>query len=178
MKAGRILWLGVLASSCLAISAEAPQELIGRVGSSSFSINIPTGWKVVAEGAAGSNLVFELAPIEPVERGSASNLMFAYYTKEMLNGSDPKSRIISANRLADPGSTIVELPYMQGLLSWTFLESAGRRNQRISLTAYTNIGLDVLWASLTAPEGRSYLQAKEELLRVLQTYREESVSLE
>ena len=176
MKARKSLWSFVLVASCLALSAEAPLSTLGHVRDSSFSIDVPMGWKVVEGG--GSNHVFSLVPNSPTENGSAPQLTFAYYTKEMLLGGNAKNRFIAANRLVDPDAKLVELPYIQGLGAWTFLERVGGKGGRTDVTAYTNIGLDILWVSLSAPEGEPYLRSKERLLQVLRSYREKSVSLD
>jgi hypothetical protein len=178
MKAIRSVVLGViLIVSSVAQPADSAKTVRGQGLSSSFQMDVPDGWKVnwtagPSESQEGQRQVrvFDLAPISESAKeqplSTRSLAISGYYYTNMVP-------IVARTRWEGPFSGLsTELPRIDALPAWTIVETSSVR----TLTAYTQLGSDVLYIHLVAPSDGLYERGKRDLIEMLKSYKENEVA--
>jgi hypothetical protein len=147
MKAIKSFVTGLIAMTLTStFAAEGLEVLVKRVGSSTFSFQVPEEWKVVTNECAGCYQVGnQLLYIVPSTGDHKARITVVYYSDKVP---------IVAQRYIE-GLTYdgnVELPRIDGARAWTLIGKYGRQDSKIG-TAYYQIGGGTLALDLsTVPD--------------------------
>lgn len=154
----------------MALPVEQGTQFVGRSRSSSFRFLLPEGWRVawspdsttIPTLAQPQAILFEFA--RPAAGSSPPALLWI----EGINYTDTVPIAVRRRREESGTESTAELQRLDNTSIWSISESANAA----TLTAYAQLGSDVLCVHLKVPAGSPFAQAKSNLIAILNSFTE------